>query len=265
MNPTPNRLSRLLLCAASGGAVLLASVGDLRARQNPLVGGVVLDEATELPIAGASVVIESIDTEIQSRDDGRFGYYEVPPGTVSVRVQAPGRAVMVEQLEVQTEDILFVRFLLPGLSALLSEIVGSIEVSGADRARSRAIENATAVDLVESRLPPGIGMVVGGARETAPRVRLRGENSLRPRGGPVVFIDGIRVGNLERAIDVLNQIPASHVEDVRVLRGPTAAFLQPFTADGAIVVTTKAGGAEARGPADDGLPDDVPLPEVPLP
>ncbi len=257
MHHTPNRLSRLLLSAAAGGAILLASVGELRARQNPLVGGVILDEATELPIAGASVFIESIEVETESREDGRFGYYEVSPGTVAVRVRAPGHAIMVEEVEVQTEDIVFVRFLLPGLSALLSEIVGSIEASGADQAPSRASSSATAADLVESRLPPGTEIFVG-ARETVPRVRLRGENSLRPRGGPVVFIDGIRVGNLERAIDVLNQIPASHVEDVQVLRGPSAASLQAFTADGAIMVTTNNPvGAEARSPGGGRRPDEA--------
>ncbi len=264
MNAAPNGFSRLLLLAAASGAVLLSSAGDLQARQNPLVGGVVLDETTEFPIAGASVVIESIETETESREDGRFGYYEVPPGTVTVRVQAPGRAVIVEEVEVGTDDIVFVRFLLPGLAALLSEIVGNVEASGVAGNPSRASSSATATDLVEARLPPGIAMVVGGARETAPRVRLRGENSLRPRGGPVVFVDGIRVGNLDRAIDVLNQIPASHVEDVQVLRGPSAAFLQAFASDGVIMVTTTAGSA-VRSPEGGRSPDDEALPEAPLP
>lgn len=263
MSATPNGFSRLLLLAAASGAVLLSSAGELQARQNPLVGGVVLDEITELPIAGASVVIESIEAAAESREDGRFGYYEVPPGTVTVRVQAPGRAVIVEEVEVGTDDIVFVRFLLPGLAALLSEIVGNVEASSAAGNPAIASSSATAADLIEARLP-GIAMVVGGARETAPRVRLRGENSLRPRGGPVVFVDGIRVGKLDRAIDVLNQIPASHVEDVQVLRGPSAAFLQAFASDGLIMVTTMAG-AEARSSEGSRLPDDDALPEAPLP
>ena len=240
MLPAPFRLTVPCLRVLACGAGLLLPAGVLEARQNPLVGGIVLDEATEVPIPGATVRIESIDTETESREDGRFGYYEVPPGAVTVRVQAPGRAVVVEELEVAAEDIIFVRFLLPGLAALLSEIVGGIEGSGA-RTLPPPGPDATAADLVEARLPPGIQMVVGGARETAPRVRLRGENSLRPRGGPSVFVDGIRVGDLERALDVLTQIPASHVEAVEVLRGPSAAFLQAFASDGVIMVTTRAG------------------------
>ena len=256
MIPAPFRLTALSLRALACGVVLLVPAGALEALQDPLVGGIILDEETEVPIPGASIYIESIETETESREDGRFGYYEVPPGTVTVRVQAPGRAVVVEELELGAEDIVFVRFLLPGLAALFSEIVGGIEGTAVPPRGP----DATAADLVEARLPPGIQMVVGGARETAPRVRLRGENSLRPQGGPSVFIDGIRVGDLERALDVLNQIPASHVETVEVLRGPSAAFLQAFASDGVIMVTTRTGGEGPDPAAGDADPPGPPAP-----
>lgn len=258
MLATPFRLAAPFLRALVSGAVLLVSAGALEARQDPLVGGIVLDEATEVPIPGATIRIESIDTETESREDGRFGYYEVPPGPVTVRVQAPGRAVVVEELEVGSEDIVFVRFLLPGLAALLSEIVGG--AGGFEGSGTSPSPNATAADLVEARLPPGIQMVVGGARETAPRLRLRGENRLRPSGGPSVMIDGIRVGDLERALDVLTQIPASHVEEVEVLRGPSAAFLHALASDGVIMVTTRAGTGGLDAAA---VEADAPAPPVP--
>ncbi|MDE0082967.1 MAG: TonB-dependent receptor plug domain-containing protein [Gammaproteobacteria bacterium] len=257
MLPTPFRLIAPSLRVLVSGAVLLVSAGTLEARQDPLVGGIVLDEETELPIPGATIRIESIDTETETREDGRFGYYEVPPGPVTVRVQAPERAVVVEELEVGPEDIVFVRFLLPGLAAVLSEIVGGFEGSGTLPPPG---PDATAADLVEARLPPGIQLVVGGARETAPRLRLRGENRLRPAGGPSVFLDGIRVGDLERALDVLSQIPASHVEEVEVLRGPSAAFLHALAADGVIMVTTRAGTDGLDPPA---VEPDTPAPSAP--
>lgn len=263
MLTTPFRLIAPSLRILACGAVLLGPAGALEARQDPLVGGIVLDEATEVPIPGATVRIESIDLETESRVDGRFGYYEVPTGTVTVRVQAPGRAVVVEELEVGAEDIVFVRFLLPGLAALLSEIVGGFDDSGMRASPSQG-PDATAADLVEAELPPGIQMVVGGARETAPRLRLRGENRLRPAGGPSVFIDGIRVGDLDRALDVLNQIPASHVAEVEVLRGPSAAFLHALASDGVIMVTTRAGNGGATVEGGD-APGGDPGPVVPAP
>ena len=155
MLTTPFRLIAPSLRVLACGAVLLGPAGALEARQDPLVGGIVLDEATEVPIPGATVRIESIDLETESRVDGRFGYYEVPPGTVTVRVQAPGRAVVVEELEVGAEDIVFVRFLLPGLAALLSEIVGGFDDSGTMRASPSQGPDATAADLVEARAPAG--------------------------------------------------------------------------------------------------------------
>jgi outer membrane receptor for ferrienterochelin and colicin len=46
------------------------------------------------------------------------------------------------------------------------------------------------------------------------------------------------------AFDALERIPASDVERVEVLRGPAAAFLYPYAANGVINVVTKRGRRE---------------------
>ena len=40
-------------------------------------------------------------------------------------------------------------------------------------------------------------------------------------------------------MEALSQIPASQVLDIRVLRGPVAAFLYPLAANGVVLVTTR--------------------------
>jgi outer membrane receptor for ferrienterochelin and colicin len=40
-------------------------------------------------------------------------------------------------------------------------------------------------------------------------------------------------------LDLLRMIPATDVADISVLRGPAAAFLYPYAANGVISVTTK--------------------------
>jgi len=47
-------------------------------------------------------------------------------------------------------------------------------------------------------------------------------------------------GGLGRALEVLSQIPAAHVKEIRVLRGPSSAFLQG-SATGVIYVETRSG------------------------
>ena len=43
-------------------------------------------------------------------------------------------------------------------------------------------------------------------------------------------------------MEALRQIPASDVEDIKVLKGPAAAFLYPLAANGVVAVTTRSAG-----------------------
>jgi outer membrane receptor protein involved in Fe transport len=47
-------------------------------------------------------------------------------------------------------------------------------------------------------------------------------------------------GDFRDALHRLQQIPASDVKDIQILRGPVAAFLQG-SADGAIFIRTRSG------------------------
>jgi TonB-dependent SusC/RagA subfamily outer membrane receptor len=45
----------------------------------------------------------------------------------------------------------------------------------------------------------------------------------------------------DQAYDALRNIPAADVEALEVLKGPAAASLYPFAANGVVLVTTKRG------------------------
>ena len=100
------------------------------------------------PIVGATVSVEALGIRAGMRDDGSFGFYEVPVGWVSVRVEAPSHAVVVDDIEVTSEEnISFVQFALPDLNAVLAEIL----VEG-PRGKEYPTD-LTAADLVARKLP----------------------------------------------------------------------------------------------------------------
>jgi outer membrane receptor protein involved in Fe transport len=67
--------------------------------------------------------------------------------------------------------------------------------------------------------------------------QLRGLSSLTQSGDPLVVIDGVVARGA--GLDLLRMIPATDVDEISVLRGPAAAFLYPYAANGVISVTTK--------------------------
>ena len=96
----------------------------------------------------------------------------------------------------------------------------------------------TAADLLAIKVP-STRVTTGDIGKDDYQIRLRGYGSFTQDVQPLVIIDGVRVSGTETAFDVLSQIPASDVEDIQVLRGPAAAFLYPFAANGVVEVRTK--------------------------
>ena len=73
------------------------------------------------------------------------------------------------------------------------------------------------------------------------RVRLRGAKSLYTSDQPAIYLDGIRIdaGGPGQAIRALDQIPATSVRRIRILRGPASASRYPNSASGVILVETE--------------------------
>lgn len=223
------------------GSSLLATppgIGTASAQEEPvLLAGVVADEVTWSPVDSARVTILGTDLEIFSRPNGTFEFTDVPLGPVTVRVDADGFTSMVEEVVVSEGALVFVQFALPSVAAFLDEILVTGRRSAAPSAVS---ESKSAVDLLVGRLP-GVNGSPGRVGLELSEVRLRGVGSFSGGGEPAVYLDGIRMaGSFGDVVTVLRQIPASDVEEIRLLRGPAAAFLHG-SADGVIDIRTKSG------------------------
>ena len=213
------------------------------AAAQPFLQGVVVLESTYEPVEAATVSLVGLDIETQTGYLGGFAFPDAPLGDVWVRVTAPGHPSVQHNVVVSAEGVVFVRFVLPSIAAVLSGL--RVESSR----QGRPVQDLrSAADLVAIEVPGlrSLSDNVGGSSSSGP-FRLRGVGSLTQSVQPLVYVDGLLVAHsTDDALDVLRLIPAAHVESLEVLRGPAAAFLYPNAANGVIHVRTRASNAPNR-------------------
>ena len=106
-----------------GAVLLLGDPSGAVAQSAALMGGVVVDDVTLDPISNATITFEAAGVETQTREDGTFGFLELPEGSAAVRVSAPGRLTMVDEIEVQSDLPLFVQFVMSSVDVVLSDLL----------------------------------------------------------------------------------------------------------------------------------------------
>jgi outer membrane receptor protein involved in Fe transport len=218
----------LLGVCASGAA------GQLPEPTRVRLQGVVVDDATSEPIESATVTLVGTNTAVTTGLSGRFEL-DVPPGPVALHVTAPGRSSMIVDTDAHAEAPAFVLVPLSTFAVTLSELLVEARGTGDRPAIAR-----TAAELVAQVLPrAGVNSSQVGRSNFG--LSLRSATSFGGPQAPTIVVDGIVLSRGVAAFEALERIPAADVEDVRVLRGPSAAFLYPFAANGVIVVTTKRG------------------------
>ena len=110
-------------------------------------------------------------------------------------------------------------------------------------------------DLLVAKAP-GVVVLPGPMTGSAPIIRIRGLNSLATNGSgisnaPIYIVDGVHIGtgniNLGTGgtqASFLNDLDPNEIEDVEIVKGPSAATLYGTNAsNGVIVITTKRGRA----------------------
>jgi outer membrane receptor protein involved in Fe transport len=142
---------------------------------------------------------------------------------------------VIVDTEVHAGRPAFVRIPLPTFAVTLSELL--VEASGNT---DRAAVARTAAELVAQELPRA-GVNSGQVGQSDFDLNLRLATSFAGPQAPTVVVDGVVLSRGPAAFEVLDRIPAYDVADVEVLRGPAAAFLYPFAANGVILVTTRRG------------------------
>ena len=233
---------------------LLALFATPAFAQNQTFTGQVVDEAGE-PIIGASVVI-----------DGQKGAGTITDFDGNYSIQAPKNAkVVISYIGYVTQTVK------PGGKLVLKEDSQSLEevvVVGYGSQKKAHLTGSVATvpvdeiqDLANGGLASSLSGLVNGLSvsggDTRPgenaRINIRDASSLTDIGssnnGPLYVIDGyiypndVKVGNTSQNLgeEAFNNLDASVIENISVLKDASAAVYGARAANGVILVTTKKG------------------------
>ena len=213
--------------------------------------GVVVDEADLEPVEGALVALHDFTRRARTDEQGRFELVDVPAGDVVIRIEEDAFISLVETLDVTPMEATLVQFRLHRIGAMLDQIVRKPDPRARENRRGHSESEIsgseagvqgfqTAADLLLRSMPGLTANRANGQSGAGLRIRLRGAKSLYTSDQPSIYLDGIRIdaGGPGQAIRALDQIPATSVKRIRILRGPASASRYPNSASGVILVET---------------------------
>ncbi len=256
------RLSRnagLLLCG------LLAGAGQIAHAQQGGISGVVSDAATGDPLETARVVLVGSNRIEGTGRDGRYTFRGVAAGTYQVRVLRLGYRPASDSAAVTEGETVALDFGLTPAPVQLDEIVTTatgqqsrLEI-GNSVSTIRASEVAEEAPITEfGNLLTGraAGVQVlksSGATGTGTKIRIRGSNSVSLSNEPLYYLDGIRMDATSdgyayniggQSTSRINDLNPDDIENIEIVKGPSAATLYGIqAANGVVLITTKRGAA----------------------
>src|SRR5450759_1481350 len=247
-------LAAFFWVASAGAAAAQTTLGTLTGRVTDAAGG--------LPIVSANLIIVGTSAGTQTNGDGPYTIRGLAAGAVTVRLRRVGYAEKRVPVTVVAGRSTTLNIELTSIPITLSpmvttatgeqrriEVGNSIaQVSAAQVTETHAVTNVG--DLLTSRAA-GVLVISGTQTGAGVRVRVRGTSSLSLSNNPIYVIDGIRVegstgsstlsvgGTTPSRVGDLNP---EEIENIEIVRGPSAATLYGTdAANGVIVITTKRG------------------------
>ena len=243
-------------------AGLALAVPVVLGAQGTITGRVTASE-TE-PLGDARVLVVNSALAATTNSDGRYTLRGVPTGRVDVRVIRVGYQESKKPVTVGNGETATLDFTLSRAIVQLQEVVTtatgeqrrvelghSVTTLGEIGKKVEELPIHSVGDLLTARAP-GISVLGQGATGSAPAIRIRGLNSLSLGNSPIVFVDGVRAfsstfsapSNGGTTFGFLNNFTPEEIEDIEIVKGPSAATLYGTdAANGVIVITTKKGRA----------------------
>ncbi len=247
---------------AAALAAIAATATSIAAQQTTLSGRV--STAANAPVSEARVVVLGTALVTLTGADGRYSLRGVPTGTIEVRVFRVGYAEQKKSVNIPAGGTVTLDFIVETSTVKLDEFVvtatgiqrraevgNSISVINASEdVKNNPIHNMG--DLLTAKAP-GLTVLPGTMSGGGASIRIRGLNSVSRSNAPIFIIDGIRMDGGSGGFGVggsnssrLNDITPEEIEDIAVIKGPSAATLYGTdAANGVIIIKTKSG---RRGP-----------------
>ncbi len=266
------------LVLGSAGALALPAVAA--AQQPGVVTGLVTDATSGQPVPAAQLSVVGTNIGAITNEAGRYTIRGVPSRQVTVRVLRVGYAEQTKPTVVTGSAPVTVNFTLRQASVALTPVVTTAtgqtrrvevgnsiaQVDATKRVQEAPVRNLT--DLLTGQAA-GVNVTPNNFAGSGARVRIRGTSSLSLANDPIYVIDGVRMTSNagSTSIGVGGTVPSrvgdlnpDEIENIEVVKGPSAATLYGTdAANGVIVITTKkgrAGSARAQVYTEQGLSQD---------
>lgn len=219
-------------------AVVLALVSFMANAQTLNVSGVVVDDS-ELPIIGAAVLVEGTDIGTVTDEDGRFTLNNLSPqaeltasalgyASVTQKVGAGNLKFVLREDATYLDELVVVGY---GVQKK-SDLTGAISSINAQETMKKMPVNQVS-DLLQGRVAGMSVMTSSGAAGAEQTIRVRGVNSIKADGGPLVVIDGFPGGSL-------GAVNPSDIKSIEILKDASStAIYGSRGANGVILITTK--------------------------
>jgi hypothetical protein len=229
-------------------AALLGLASDLQPQALATLSGTVVDDLNGVPLSGAAVSIPALDARATTDANGQFLLEEIAPGAHEVRFESHGYVGVVERIVLT--DAQFLQIRLDPLAAVLDEIMVLAGRSPVRSLEARDVRTPdgehpwqSALDLLEDQVP-GVTVRRGGGLRNGAAIIIRGVNSFRSDGAPLVIVDGVRLDNTQtgqNSFHTLDLIPAETVARIRVIKGAAEGTAYSNAANGVILIETLRG------------------------
>lgn len=251
-------LARRLLA----GLAALVAAAPLGAQTTGGVAGRITDAATGLPIGSAQVSIVGSTAGALTGTDGSYAIRGLAPGAVTMRVLRLGFAEARQPATIVAGQVATVNITLTAVPISLSPVVSTATGNQRRVEVGNAIAQVSAAELTEKLPVTNMGdllqgraagvTVFGGMQPGAGiRIRIRGTSSLSLTNNPIYIIDGIRMEGATGSSTVsvggttpsrIGDLNPEEIENIEIVRGPSAATLYGTdAANGVVVITTKKG------------------------
>jgi TonB-linked SusC/RagA family outer membrane protein len=257
-------VARWKVFAATALAIAFALLGSASAYAQASIAGRVTAQGTGEGLPEARVILVGTSLFGSTGPDGRFTLRNVPAGTHEVRVIRVGYQEQKKPITVATGETTALDFVLTPVVVRLQEVVTTAtgetrrvelgnsipSIDVAQLTQQAPIANMT--DLLTARTA-GVQVVGSSLTGAGAKIRIRGASSLNLANDPIYVIDGVRMTSNPGSVffgtggtspSRVGDINPEEIENIEVVKGPSAATLYGTdAANGVIVITTKRGRA----------------------
>jgi iron complex outermembrane receptor protein len=221
-----------------------------------IVGFVTSEEDGE-PLFGVNIKVKGGDTGTITDFDGKYEIEATADATLifsyigfkTQEVPVNGRQIIDITLGSDAEQLGEVVVTALGIKRQKRELGYSAETFDGE-----GLEKSNAANLVSALSGKSAGVQIAGANGVdggTTRITIRGNNNLKGNNQPLIIVDGVPLENesglddIGRGVDwgsAINNINPQDIENMNILKGPTASALYGSRgANGVIIITTKRG------------------------